>query len=73
LGHTFHYASRNYWDQTALGIRRPKSRYAVPISAAPVDGIISSESGASRAATTLKRVMSTDPGDNFVTEPGAKW
>jgi hypothetical protein len=47
-----------------------KAGIAVLISAAPVDGTISSESGASRAATTLKHVMSTDL--HFVTEPGAK-
>jgi hypothetical protein len=40
------------------------------MSAAPVDGTISSESGASRAATILKYVMSTDL--HFVTELGAK-
>jgi hypothetical protein len=40
------------------------------MSAALVDGTISSESGASRAATTLKYVMSTDL--HFVTELGAK-
>jgi hypothetical protein len=49
-----------------------KAGIAVLISAAPVDGTISSEGGASRAATTLKRVMSTDRGRHFVTEPGAK-
>ena len=49
-----------------------KAGIAVLISADPVDGIISSESGASRAATTLERVMSTDLGRHFVTEPGAK-
>ena len=72
LRHTFHYASRKDSDQIVLGIRRPEIRYAVLSPAAPVDDTISSESGASRAATTSERVMSTDLGRHFVTEPGAK-